>query len=299
MEILTKPCLQCGTTITKPYNESLKNWSTRHKFCSRSCSMKYRQPGKSYRFTKERHYIPPTAFKKGERVSIETEFKKGIIPWMKGKTHSEETRKKISLAVKGKTRRPPKPRPSTIPKVSCEVCGKEFQPRQRIKANRFCSKGCMKIGFRTGQTIPCLECGIDVYVKPHHQKRNKRFCSQVCRYSYQAKIVRSVSSIRAIIRSSDAYQNWVKTILRRDNWTCQNTGCAKRGGNLEVHHSKKSFFEILIENQIHTRKQAMDCVELWDTDNGQTLCVSCHSQTDTYKSKAINKYLKKINESYV
>jgi site-specific recombinase XerC len=31
-----------------------------------------------------------------------TSFKKGIIPWMKGKTHSEETRDKLSLSHIGK-----------------------------------------------------------------------------------------------------------------------------------------------------------------------------------------------------
>lgn len=40
--------------------------------------------------------------KKGQRLSPETEFKKGQVSWMKGKTPSEETRKKLSQKLKGR-----------------------------------------------------------------------------------------------------------------------------------------------------------------------------------------------------
>lgn len=38
---------------------------------------------------------------KGKHHSPKTEFKKGIVPWISGKKHSEETRKKMSEAHKG------------------------------------------------------------------------------------------------------------------------------------------------------------------------------------------------------
>lgn len=37
---------------------------------------------------------------KGHRYSPKTEFKKGLVPWMKGKLHSEESRKKMSKSLK-------------------------------------------------------------------------------------------------------------------------------------------------------------------------------------------------------
>jgi len=34
----TKQCLQCHKVFQKPCTESVKNWETRHKYCSRKCS---------------------------------------------------------------------------------------------------------------------------------------------------------------------------------------------------------------------------------------------------------------------
>lgn len=41
---------------------------------------------------------------KGERISPETEFKKGYMPWIKGRHHSIETREKMSVAGRGKSK---------------------------------------------------------------------------------------------------------------------------------------------------------------------------------------------------
>lgn len=99
MNILTKKCLQCGQTIIKPYNESVKNWETRHKFCSKSCLAKSKNHLTKYQFSKERHYVPPTAFKKGHRPSPKSEFKKGLIPWNKNRSWTEQERLKISQSL--------------------------------------------------------------------------------------------------------------------------------------------------------------------------------------------------------
>lgn len=81
------------------------------------------------------------------------------------------------------------------------------------------------------------------------------------------------------IRNCFKYRQWVSDVFTRDDFTCQK--CGRRGGWLEAHHIKK-FSKILEENKIKTFEQAIKCVELWNINNGQTLCGDCHYE-ETYK----------------
>ena len=67
--------------------------------------------------------------------------------------------------------------------------------------------------------------------------------------------------------------------MLRDNFAC--VKCDIVGGQLQVDHIKP-FAVILHENDIKTFEQAINCKELWDINNGRTLCVDCHKKTDTY-----------------
>jgi len=69
-ELQQKKCLTCGKFFEKKINCSKKNW-VKSKFCSTACM----------RFLPGNSYIPP----KGTRLSPKSEFKKGFIPWNKGK----------------------------------------------------------------------------------------------------------------------------------------------------------------------------------------------------------------------
>lgn len=84
------------------------------------------------------------------------------------------------------------------------------------------------------------------------------------------------------IRKSPKYKEWRLAIFIRDDFTCQN--CGKVGsGNLEAHHSK-AISRILREVHIKFFDEAMNCVELWDKNNGVTLCKECHEKTESYLS---------------
>jgi hypothetical protein len=80
------------------------------------------------------------------------------------------------------------------------------------------------------------------------------------------------------IRHHFKMRQWVSDVFYRDDFTCQS--CYKRGGKLNAHHLK-SFSKMFKENNIKTLEGALTCEELWDLNNGQTLCLDCHKKINT------------------
>jgi hypothetical protein len=89
-------------------------------------------------------------------------------------------------------------------------------------------------------------------------------------------------SLAQRIRSSLKYKQWRSDVFQRDGWTCQT--CGALGCKLEAHHKKK-LSQILKDNNIKTIEEAMNCKELWDINNGVTLCKPCHDLTKTGEKK--------------
>ncbi len=77
-----------------------------------------------------------------------------------------------------------------------------------------------------------------------------------------------VSTINHCIRNSFQYAKWRKAIFERDNYTCQE--CHDRGGKLHADHIKPFAYYPELR---------------FELNNGRTLCVPCHKQTDTYLKK--------------
>ncbi len=92
-----------------------------------------------------------------------------------------------------------------------------------------------------------------------------------------------VTDLRHLIRSSFMYRQWRSDIFTRDNFTCQS--CELRGGNLQADHFPKTFKEIFYEYSIKSLEDAYGCEELWNINNGRTLCYKCHRETDTWGSR--------------
>ena len=79
--------------------------------------------------------------------------------------------------------------------------------------------------------------------------------------------------LRASVMTLFQYRQWRSDVFTRDNFTCQE--CQKTGGILNAHHIK-SFIAIIREYKIKTVEQALACHELWNINNGITLCLECH-----------------------
>ena len=87
------------------------------------------------------------------------------------------------------------------------------------------------------------------------------------------------NSINNQVRECYEYDQWRKACFERDSYSCQH--CNQRGGTLNVDHIKQ-LAQLILEYNITTMKNAYSCPALWNIDNGRTLCVPCHKQTETY-----------------
>lgn len=84
------------------------------------------------------------------------------------------------------------------------------------------------------------------------------------------------TKLRTNIMGMFEYRQWRSDIFTKDNFTCQD--CLIRGGDLEVHHIKP-ISVIIEEYHLKTLEEARNCAELWNTNNGITLCKECHRKT--------------------
>ena len=80
------------------------------------------------------------------------------------------------------------------------------------------------------------------------------------------------------IRATAKYRNWKKSVLERDRFQC--IFCSSKN-RPEIDHIKP-FSQIIRENKITTVKDSVLCEELFDINNGRTLCHICHVNTPTY-----------------
>jgi 5-methylcytosine-specific restriction endonuclease McrA len=84
-----------------------------------------------------------------------------------------------------------------------------------------------------------------------------------------------VTPLNHLIRSCSKYTEWRMNVFQRDLYICQH--CGKRGCYIEAHHIKE-FAASKEENNITTLDDALVCDELWNTNNGITLCKECHDR---------------------
>jgi len=90
-------------------------------------------------------------------------------------------------------------------------------------------------------------------------------------------------TLRQNIMKLPEYYQWRKQIFKRDDYTCQI--CLKRGGELHADHIHP-YIKIINENFISNLVEAILCADLWNLNNGRTICKQCHINTPTYGWKS-------------
>lgn len=174
-----------------------------------------------------------------------SESKIGKPSWNKGKCFSEETRKKMSEARKG------------------------YIPWN--KGN----KG-IPISEETKRKISKALKGNTNMLGKHPSEKTKLKMSEIKKGENNSNWKGGISFLENSIRANFKNRQWRSDVFTRDNFTCQMCG-DDRGGNLEAHH-KKSFLSILQHYEIITLEEALECEELWNINNGITLCEECHKK---------------------
>ena len=184
---------------------------------------------------------------KGKKTGIipVNAFKKGMIPWNKGLT--EETDDRV----------------------------KPFSDKRKKHMSRIMQGNKNGEGYRHPEKIKrhLSESKIGIN-NPMYGKRGKD----------AGHWKGGISSLEAIIRQLPEYYQWRSDVYRRDNWTCQTCGKKSGGIKIDAHHIKP-FAQIIKENKIKTVEQALNCEELWNINNGLTLCKKCHSKIHNCKSR--------------
>ena len=111
----------------------------------------------------------------------------------------------------------------------------------------------------------------------HHSEESKKKMSISSSGEKSSNWKGGISPLMLRIRSCFKYRQWRCDVFTRDDFTCQR--CGDKGVYLEAHHCGKKFSDIFSENKIRTFEEALMCEELWNINNGETLCINCHNTT--------------------
>jgi 5-methylcytosine-specific restriction endonuclease McrA len=110
------------------------------------------------------------------------------------------------------------------------------------------------------------------------------------------------SHLKLKIRNTTKYLMWRLAVLERDSFTCQICHTSMKYNKklrLEVHHAK-TFNDIYEENKITTVEKALACEELWNLNNGVSICYSCHKDVEKLRAKLRNIFIvRDIRKSYI
>lgn len=181
------------------------------------------------------------------------------------------------------------------PNTKCEICEKPLyrRPSDLAKYSAVCCVGCRSELYKKREPSPNLILGREkgtnhlegIPKSQTHKNKVKNKMAEWCKNNpdkvkERGKKVRGekhylwnggVTILNQSIRRMTENRYWQRAIKKRDG-KCQECGSVS---NLEAHHINP--IKAIIEaNNITNRDEARECLELWDLENGITLCRKCH-----------------------
>ena len=195
------------------------------------------------------------------------------------------------------------------PNTECKICKKPIyrRPYEFKKHKEFCCRGCRSELYKKRPIPKELKLGWEFSWKTHNNHRKglknteetkqkirskeKEFYKNnpdvaIKRGKLKSKNSPHKTQLNQLIRSYPCYKNWVKLVFEKDNYTCQDCGITKV--YLQAHH-KVPLSLILYKNNINecsfkNIQKALQLEELWDINNGKTLCLNCHKKAHKNKN---------------
>ena len=185
------------------------------------------------------------------------------------------------------------------PNTQCEVCKKPLyrRPSDLARYKAVCCVGCRSELYKKREPSPNLILGrekgtnhLEGIPKSQAQKNKmKKIMSKWCKENKdkvkeRGKKIRGenhylwnggVTILNQSIRRMTENIYWQRAVKKRDG-KCLHCESKKE---LEAHHIIPLAM-ILQKHNITNRDEARECLEVWDTKNGITLCRKCHYELD-------------------
>ncbi len=195
--------------------------------------------------------------------------------FVKGFKHLEEWKKYISKKMKGR-------KITWKDKISKTLMG---HPGQKGKDNYFYGKSLVPWNKGKPWSEEIKRKNSESHKgKKHSEEFKKKLSERNKRMGIRPPIHKGknhycwkggITPLTEEIRKCFKYHQWRLDVFTKDDFTCQK--CGLKGVYLHGHHIRK-FAEILEEYKIKTLETALNCEELWNTNNGKSLCKKCHNK---------------------
>ena len=216
-----------------------------------------------------------SVYKKG--IPLSTEHKQKISESNKGRIKPESERKNISNALKNKPKSEEHKKHISESMIGNIPWNKGIpmsdETKEKIRVARTGTKSSLEAREKISESLIGNTRTLGF---KHTTETKKKMRESAHKGPEHHNWKDGVTKIEKAIRRLPEYDTWKNGVFKRDDYTCRD--CGRRGGDLEAHHDPKTFAQIIQEYNIKTIENALNCKELWDINNGVTLCVDCHDK---------------------